>query len=912
MVNSVESSLISRSWHALDPGEVLNLLAADAEHGLTSEEANRRLTQVGPNRIADHEDASLWKLLRRQFRSIVVLLLLAAADIAFFLGEWLESGVILMALLLNAAIGFGTEWRAQRSLAALRSLAVPHALVKREGQVTRVAACTLVPGDLVILEAGAHVPADCRLLKSAGIQAAEAALTGESVPVDKDARAELRADAPVADRATMVYLGTTVVAGSAVAVVTATGMATELGRIGQLVALVPPRETPLEREVERMGRRLIVLALMICGGVGLAGILYGQPIWLMLETAITLAIAAIPEGLPAVTAVALAAGLWRLASRGALVRRLVAVETLGTTTVICADKTGTMTENQMTVAKIRLGEREIRVTGDGFSLRGEFLEGDGPIAPGDDPHLALALTTGALVNNASLEPRAGGVALHGDPTEAALLVLARKGGLSLVELHERWPRLCEVPFDPATRLMATVNRSPGGKPVAFVKGAPGQVLKASIRRLTSAGVMELGEAGRAAILEVNRALAAQGLRVLALAWRPELPEGAVPTERLTFIGLVAFSDPIRAGVLEAVASCRAAGIRPIMLTGDQKVTAEAIATALGLAVPAVDARDIHDRSLPALARVAEATEVFSRVSPEEKLRLVQELQADGEIVAMTGDGVNDAPALARADIGVAMGRHGTDVAREAADLVLTDDNFTTIVAAVEEGRVIYSNLRKVIHFLFSCNLSEILTVFFGIVLGLPAPLLPLQILWINLVTDILPAMALIRDPAGPDVMRRPPRDPREALLTWRFGGRILLEGALLAAGVLAPYLWAVWQEGPGPRASTLAFVALVLIHPLQAMHCRSDRLRWWRLPPNRLVWVSILVLVVVQWLATSWLPLARLLGAVPLAVTDWLVLVAAILWPVLLLELLKGWPGRRAMVGRSHPTVSQTCAGSGD
>jgi Ca2+-transporting ATPase len=905
MVNLLEPSESSRSWYSLDPQETLNLLATDAELGLTREEATRRLAQVGPNRIADHEETSLWVLVGRQFRSIVVLLLLVAAGLAALVGELLESAAILVALLLNAAIGFATEWRAQRSLAALRSLALPHALVKRGGQVSRVPASTLVPGDLLILEAGAQVPADARLLRNAGLQTAEAALTGESVPVDKDAEAKLPPAAPVADRVSMVYLGTTVVAGSALAVVTATGTATELGRIGQLVALVPHRETPLEREVEQMGRRLIGLALMICGVVGLAGILYGQPVWLMIETAVTLAIAAIPEGLPAVTAVALAAGLWRLARRGALVRRLSAVETLGSTTVICADKTGTMTENRLTVTRFRLNGREIRVGGGGLSPTGDFLEGGKPIAPGDDPHLALALTVGTLVNNAHLEPHADGVVLHGDPTEGALLVAARKGGMDPLELQQRWQRLREIPFDPTTRLMATVNRSPAGKSVALVKGAPGQILGASASRLTSAGVVELQEADRAAILEANRTLAAEGFRVLALAWRPDLPDGAAPTERLTFIGLVGFSDPVRPKVREAIARCRAAGIRPIMLTGDQKVTAEAVGAALNLAGPAVDAREMHDRSLPALARIAAGTEVFSRVSPEEKLRLIQALQADGEVVAMTGDGVNDAPALARADIGVAMGRHGTDVAREAADLVLTDDNFATIVSAVEEGRVIYANLKKVIHFLFSCNLSEILTVFFGILLGLPTPLLPLQILWINLVTDILPAMALIRDPAEPDVMRRPPRDPREALLTWRFGGTILMEGALLAAGVLGPYLWAVWQEGPGPRATTIAFVALVLIHPFQAMHCRSDRLGWWRLPPNRLLWGSLLVLVGLQWLATSWPPLVRLLGTVSLAASDWLTLTAAILWPVLLLELLKG----RRVSARARQTARPPRAG---
>lgn len=884
-----DSSTIHRSWHALDAKEALDLLGVDAERGLAPREAARRLAQVGPNRLADHEEASLLELLLRQFRSVVVLLLLVASAIALVVGEWLESGAILVALLLNAGIGFTTEWRAQRSLAALRSLAVPRAIVRRDGQVSQVPAAELVPGDLLLLEPGIHVPADCRLVQSAGLQTSEAALTGESVPVDKDAGAVLRPDTPVAERVTMVYLGTAVVAGSALGLVTATGQATELGKIGQLVALVPRRETPLEREVERLGRRLIVLALAICGVVGLAGILHGQPVWLMLETAVTLAIAAIPEGLPAVTAVALAAGLWRLARRGALVRRLHAVETLGSTTVICADKTGTMTENQLTLTRIRLHDREIDVSGGGLSPTGDFGEGGKTIGVADDPHLRLALTAGVLVNNASIEPRGSqDVVIHGDPTEGALLVAALKGGNDLADLARRWPRLREIPFDPATRLMATVNRSPEGKTVALVKGAPGRIVEASTSRLTSTGAVPLGDEDRAAILEANRALAGEGLRVLALAWRPDFAEGASPTDGLTFIGLVGFSDPVRPGVREAIGRCREAGLRTIMLTGDQKATAEAVGRALGLSGASVDARELRDQSLPALARLAAGSEVFSRVSPEEKLRLVQALQADGEIVAMTGDGVNDAPALARADIGVAMGRRGTDVAREAADLVLTDDNFATIVSAVEEGRVIYANLRKVIHFLFTCNLSEIVTVFAGIVLGLPAPLLPLQILWINLVTDILPAMALIRDPTEPDLMRRPPRDPREALLTWRFGGRILGEGALLAAGVLSLYLWAVWQEGPGPRAGTLAFVALVLIHPFQAMHCRSDRVGWWRLPPNRLVWASVLVLVGLQWVAVSWQPLARLLGTVPLAGSDWLVLAAAVLWPVLLMEVLKG------------------------
>jgi Ca2+-transporting ATPase len=876
-------------WHALERAAVVAELRTDALAGLTPLEAQQRLRIVGPNRVADQPEAPLWRLALDQFKSLVVVLLLAAAGIAGALGERAEAAAILAALGLNAAIGFLSEWRARVSLARLRALAVPRALVWRGGHPVHVVAATLVPGDVVVLEAGGAVPADARLLRSAALQVNEAALTGESAAVRKDAEARPAPDAPLADRSTMVYLGTTVLAGSGVGVVTSTGRGTELGRIGQLVASVGPRVTPLERQVETLGRRLIGLAVSICAVVGLAGVLHGEPIGLMLETAISLAVAAVPEGLPAVVSVALAAGLWRLARRGALVRRLAAVETLGSTTVICADKTGTMTENQMTVTSVILGGRRIVVGGGGRSTTGSFSDEHGPLEPLADPHLALLLTTAALCNDASLRPAPDGLHLQGDPTEAALLVAAVKAGLDPAGLARAWPRRREIPFDPARRMMATFHvMAPhvrpshvltGGGPVLLVKGAPAVIVERSTRYHTAAGPAVLTDVDRARLLEANRALAGEGLRVLALAWRPVDSVETTAVADLIFLGLVGLTDPVRPDVKEALAACREAGIRPIMLTGDQRLTAETVGRHLGL----------------------EPDAVRSRMSPEGKLALVAELQDRGEIVAMTGDGVNDAPALVRADIGVAMGRHGTDVAREAADLVLTDDNFATIVEAVKEGRVIHANLRKVIHFLFSCNLSEILTIFAAILLGLPAPLLPLQILWVNLVTDILPAMALIRDPAEPDVMARPPRDPGEALVTWRFGARVLGEGALLAAGVLSAYLWVVWREGLGAPASTVAFMALVLIHPFQAMSCRSRRLSWWQLAPNFLVPLSLVVLVALQWLAIELGPLARLLGTVPLTGAHWLVLAVGVLWPVAGLEAFKAW-SRFIAVGLPRPT----------
>ncbi len=855
---------MSQEWHALSPSAVLKLLTVDAEAGLSADEARRRLARVGPNAVGEYPDTPLWRLVLAQFRSLVVLLLLAASVIAALLGEHVEALAILAALLLNAGIGFFTEWRARLSLAKLRVLTVPQALVRREGNVVRIRAAEVVPGDLLILEAGAHVPADARLVRGSRLRTAEAALTGESVPVDKDVDARLAPETSLGDRRTMVYLGTTVVAGSGLAVATATGLATELGRIGQLVALAEERTTPLERHVEELGRRLIGFALGTCGVVGLAGILHGQPVGLMLETALTLAIAAIPEGLPAVTTVALAAGLWRIARSGALVRRLPAVETLGSTTVICSDKTGTMTENRMAVSRLHIGQETIAVVPRISGTARAFVRDDVVLDPLADTQLARLLTVGALVNDASVTRGSDGLAFHGDPTEIALLAAAQDAGLDPIALGRRWPRRGEIPFDPAVRLMATYHEAEDGR-MLCVKGAPAAVLEASIQYDTRAGLAPLTEETRAALLEANRALARNGLRVLAMAWRPGgWPEGD-SIEGLTFLGFVGLEDPVRTGVREAIASCAMAGIRTIMLTGDQRSTAEAVGRQLGLAPESIR----------------------SRVSPQDKLDLIAAFQAKGDIVAMTGDGVNDAPALARADIGVAMGRHGTDIAREAADIVLTDDNFATIARAVEEGRVIYANLRKVIHFLFTCNLSEILAIFVAILLGFPAPLLPLQILWVNLVTDILPAMALIRDPAEPDVMRRPPRDRQDALVSWRLGRRMLAEGALLSAGVLGAYLWTVWQDGPGPRATTIAFVALVLIHPLQAMNCRSERVGWWRLPSNGLTWAALGVLWGIQWAAVSWTPLARLLGTVSLTAGDWGLVTLWILCPVLLLEALK-------------------------
>ena len=850
------------AWHAVSVAQAAALLRTSVDTGLTRQEATRRLADVGPNRVGDVPERPLWCLALDQFRSVVVLLLLGASVVAVALGDALEASAILVALVLNAAIGFSTEWRARVSLDRLRDLTVRHALVRRDGVVTRVRAAELVPGDVVVLEAGAHVPADARLVEAVALRADESALTGESVSVDKAADAAVESQAPIAERPTMVYLGTSIVAGRGIALVTATGVASELGRIGQLVGLAGDRTTPLERQVEVLGRRLMGVALAISAFVGLVGILQGLAPGLMIETAISLAIAAIPEGLPAITAVALAAGLWRLARAGALVRRLPAVETLGSTTVICADKTGTMTENRMTVVRMHVGGRTLRLD--------EGLSG-----PAGRAEVVRLLTVGALVNDATIERDGDRYRLHGDPTETALLEAAVAAGLDPARLAGEWRRRHEEPFDATTRFMATWNDMPDGTQALLVKGAPAVVVEKSDWLQEGDDRRRLTADARARLLDANRALAELGLRVLAVAWHPRCGADRRVAE-LTFLGLVAFEDPLRPGVREAVARCREAGIRTVMLTGDQRLTAEAIGRRLGLPADAVR----------------------SRVSPEQKFALIEQLQRDGDVVAMTGDGINDAPALARADIGIAMGRHGTDVAREAADIVLTDDHFPTIVRAVEEGRVIYANLQKVIRFLFSCNLSEIVLIFAAIIAGLPSPLLPLQILWINLVTDIVPAVALIRDPAEPDIMRRPPHAPGAALVSWRAGGVMLLEGMLLSAGALSAYVWGIWHYGVGAHAGTLAFLTLVLLHPFQALNCRSQTTVWWRLPANWLIWASVATLAIAQWAAIGPTPLAAILETAPLSGGDWVAATACAVWPVAVMQVRK-WLGARAAASLS-------------
>ena len=889
------------AWHSLSIERVTETLGADPERGLTRAEAEARLERDGPNRLRAPEGRSAWSILVAQFRSIITLLLLGAVALALVLGDTFEAYAVLVVIAINVLIGFFTELRAERAMAALAEQAAPAAQVIRDGREQRIPAEQLVVGDLVVLNTGDRVPADGRLTEAARLQVQEASLTGESVPVDKDVDARVEESAPLAERPTMLYLGTNVTDGRGEMIVTGTGMDTEVGKVGALLEEASRQPTPLEERLEQLGRSLIVIVAVLCALIVVAGLLRGNELLYMLEMGISLAIAAVPEGLPAVATMTLAIGVQRMARANALVRRLPAVETLGSTTVVCTDKTGTLTANEMTVRRVVVDGKTYTVTGTGYEVEGAFELGGREVDPADDAVLRRALRIGALCNDAELGEEGGRAVVLGDPTEGALTVAAAKAGLERHELEAEAPRVAEVPFDSDAQRMITVHDEPGKGRVAYVKGAPAAILNRCTRRLTSSGVEPLSEADKQASLEANRAMADDALRVLAVAYR-ELPDGAGASEaehELVFVGLFGMLDPLRDEVVAAIERCQAAGVRVVMITGDQTRTAEAIAGQLGIdkAPDGTRLRTVHASELVGLddagwREVARTTAVFARVSPEHKLRIVEALQRDGQVVAMTGDGVNDAPAVRSADIGIAMGLRGTAVAKEAADMILRDDDFGTIVKAIEQGRVIYANITRFIHYLFSCNIAEILTVSAAIVIGWPLPLAPLQILWLNIVTDVFPAMALALEPSRRGVMDRPPRDPNERLLNRRFATLIGWQGTLLAAVALTAFGIGLARYGSGDglhHAVTLSFMTLALAQVFHAFNVRSttesvftrDVFR------NLWLWAAVVVCLLLQ-LAAVYVPvLQRALRTVPPSPRDWALIVGLSLLPVVVVELVK-------------------------
>ena len=917
-------------WHALSGDDVLRAMHSSSS-GLREEEAASRVARFGANRLVVDPPESVWRILWRQFASVVVALLLIATALAVVAGERANALAIGAVIVLNAALGFATELRARRAMEALLALQVGHAIVVRNGQRRDVAAETIVPGDVIALEEGMAVPADARLLHATELQLVEAPLTGESATVAKRAGPPASANASLPERATMVYAGTTVARGIARAVVVATGMATEVGHIGELTRSVAGQRTPLEQRLDALGRRLALVGVVAALFIGLLALWQGVAIAAVVVTVIAVAIAAVPEGLPTVVTIAMSTGVGRMARRHAIVRRLPTVESIGEATVVCTDKTGTLTVGEMTVTTLWLDGAEYEVTGAGYAPDGQVLRDGRARTARDDPALASALRVCVLTNRADLRQEKGRWIARGDPTEAALLVVAAKAGLHRADVFAAYPDAGELPFSSERMIMATVHRVTAATgPVAvrrdeaaalraFVKGAPQRILARCA----------IAPAERTRLLEINRELASRGLRVLALAERALADgtdiSGVAALDRalgdLAFIGFVGMTDPPAPGVRETIARLHAAGIRTLMLTGDQRATADAIARNLGVLDGEGETLDGAD--VDALAddelrdRIADVRAI-SRVSPKAKLRIVRALQQRGDIVVMLGDGVNDAPALRQADVGVAMGGRGTDVAKEAAGVVLEDDRFETVGAAVEEGRAIFDNVRRFVFYLVSGNLAEIATLAAAGLVGAIAPLVPLQILWINLVSDSAPALALALEPAVPGIMQRPPRRPGTPILSGRLLRAALALAALIAAATLFAYVAGArgWAVGPGlplPRADavargrTYAFMTLALAQlwlvgvarwPGRAMVPNADRPRrpW---GGNPYAWAAVALTAAVQVGIAYVPPVAAVLEIAPLGARDWALIMAVALVPAVVatgvLHAQRALYGRRRM-----------------
>ncbi len=877
--------------HSYSATEITASLTVDPAVGLSNDEARLRFDRDGANTLKQSAGRGWLSILLGQFSSIIVWLLAVAAIVAWFTDSRLESVAILVVLLLNAIIGFAIEWQAGRALNALTRAAHTSARIRRDGSEQILDAAQIVVGDIVVLTAGDRVPADARLIEAVNLRVDESTLTGESVSVEKTIE-EVKLGSPLAERSSMLYLGTAIVAGRALAVVSATGKQTELGRIGTLIAETKSEQTPLERKLAELGKKLVYVVLGVAALVMLAGFMRGDNLWLMLEVSVSLAVAAVPEGLPAVTTLILALGVLRMARRNAIVRKLSAVETLGSVTVICTDKTGTLTENRMTVQEYRLANDQIIKIPPDFKYDGDAEAG----VNSPDENLPRLLRVSFLCNDASLDSNnAIENKAIGDPTETALLVAAAKFGFDVGRGKLEYRKVAEHPFDAVTKRMITVLQAAHGKAFAALKGAPAVVLDDCATYISKDGeTVPLENETRRNFLKINEEMADEALRVLAFADK-NITDAENPEidNDYTFLGFVGMSDPPRDGVSEAVREAQAAGIRVVMLTGDQINTARAVALRLNLSqgadIFALHSDDLANSDKEEIAQMASQVHVFARVSPEDKLRIVEALQKAGEIVAVTGDGVNDAPALKRADIGVAMGS-GTEVAKEAADIVLTDDNFATIVRAVEGGRAIYANIIKFVHLMFSHNLGEILVIFVPIAAGLPLPLLPLQILWVNLVTDVFPALALAVEPPSADTMSRRPHSPQENLLSGSFLFLISWQGAMLAGITLTAYFWALHIYGAGAHAQTVTLLALVGSQLGHLFNCRSQtRSAFAGFFSNPFIFGSSAIVIGLQLLAVYFEPLTKILNTVPPNNIDWLVILSSIILPVIIVEIAKAF-----------------------
>jgi Ca2+-transporting ATPase len=915
----------AEAWYRKSAEAVLAEFSSTAA-GLSATEAAQRLATNGPNELTEGKRINPWQIFLGQFKSLLIWILIGAGVVSGALGEVVDAIAILAIVVLNAVIGFYQEFNAEKSIAALKQLTAPQAKVRRDGKVIAIPASGIVTGDILALEAGDLVAADARLLSAASLRCIEATLTGESEAENKQPATLERDDVPLGDRENMVFMGTSVAAGTGQAVVVATAMNTELGRIAGLIQEAGAEErTPLEQKLEAFGRVLVWAALGIVALLFVLGLLRGTKPLELFMTSVSLAVAAVPEGLPAVVTVSLALGVLRMSRRRALVRKLPAVETLGSTTVICTDKTGTLTVGEMTVRALYVADQTYEVTGEGYGPEGEVrFEGKKAEAKNAPPLLELA-TVLLGCNNAHLVQEEGKWKTVGDPTEGALLAAGLKAGGDRERIEQELPKHHEIPFDSDRKLSAVIRNLPDGKLRAFINGAPDVLLERCTKLYTSTGVRPLTDADRQIILAQNTALAQQALRVLGSAWRDleisdpvaadvrRLASSAGGTDQslltsaatkkgegltaenvehdLVFVGLTGMYDPPRQEAKDAVAKCRAAGIRVVMITGDHPHTATAIAREIGIASPediAIAGVELDKMSEAELHQRVSKIAIYARVTAEHKLRIIRAWKANDAVVAMTGDGVNDAPAIKGADIGIAMGRAGTEVTKQAADMIITDDNFATIVAAVEEGRGIYANIRKTLQYLLAGNTGELLLMTLCVIIGLPTPLLPIHLLWINLVTDGLPALCLATDPIDPDVMKHQPRHQAERITNRSFLRTMFLTGFLTAGVAFAVYLYML-KIGTTETARTYAFAVLVFAELLRSFGARSETKPVWRISlfTNR----NLLIVVAISFGLQVWSQhnamLGRFLKTSTMPFADCLLLLALGAIPLLVLELVK-------------------------
>ncbi len=886
-------------WYKKAKEEILSQLNTSMNEGLSQQEVEKRLMKYGPNELKEEAKKSFASKLIAQFKDFLVIILIIASIISFAVGEKADAIVILAIVIINAFLGLYQEGKAEKALDALKKMAAPNAKVIRDGNATIVPASSLVPGDIVLLESGDIVPADLRLIETSNLKIEEASLTGESIPVEKNTDTIFE-DASLGDRTNMVFMSTIVTYGRGKGVVVNTGHDTEIGKIATMIQSFDDETTPLQKNLDKLGKSLGIACIIVCLLVFGIGILQDRDLLQMFMVSISLAVAAIPEGLPAIVTIVLALGMNRMVKRNAIVKKLLAVETLGCTTVICSDKTGTLTQNEMTVVKAYTDGKIFDITGIGYEPKGEFKIDGNSIDPKNVDGLNKLITISALCNDATLEKNEEGYRILGDPTEGALITLAGKGNIFKDEINKKFPRIEEIPFDSDRKMMTTFhdNYIPN-KVVSFTKGAPDIVISKCNQIYINGEIKPLTDELKEKIMNINSQFSKNALRILAFAFKKyeKLPDNITPEtieNQMIFVGLVGMIDPPREEAKKAIQLCKKAGIQTVMITGDYKETAFAIAKELGIAEhedEAIMGKELDNISDEDLKELVKHKKVYARVSPEHKVRIVSALKANGEIVAMTGDGVNDALALKKSDIGVAMGITGTDVAKNTAEVILTDDNFASIVAAVEEGRIIYSNIKKFVFFLLSCNIGEILIVFFSILFNLPVPLIPIQLLWLNLVTDSFPALALGVEEGEPEIMEIPPRNPEESILNKEMTIAIIFQSVAIAIGSLLAYRWGLKTYGNQNLiiARTITFATLITAELLRAYSSRSEKHTIFEIGmfSNKTLTfatiISFLLLIIVIYVPF----LQPIFDTYPLGISDWRIVLIHSFLPLVVGELYK-------------------------